>query len=67
MLHAGLSTREQADALAGRGVGLDAVACAVRELGGAVVVQSRDGLGCSVQLEFPERETHSNKRRRRRR
>ena len=71
VLQAGLSTREHADALAGRGVGLDAVACAVRELGGAVVVQSRDGLGCSVQIEIPEREAppapHHGKRRRRRR
>ena len=36
VLRPGFSTRETADALAGRGVGLDAVACAVRELGGQV-------------------------------
>jgi chemotaxis protein histidine kinase CheA len=59
VLHAGLSTRAQADALAGRGVGLDAVACAIRELGGTVAVQSRDGLGCSVQLEIPGPETQA--------
>lgn len=54
VLRPGFSTRGRADALAGRGVGLDAVACAIRELGGAIAIQSRDGLGCSVQLQIPE-------------
>lgn len=53
VLRAGLSSREEAGALAGRGVGLDAVACAARELGGRIAVQSRDGLGCTVELEIP--------------
>ena len=53
VLQSGLSTREDADALAGRGVGLDAVACAIREIGGQIVLQSRDGLGCTVELEIP--------------
>jgi chemotaxis protein histidine kinase CheA len=53
VLHSGLSTRDGADALAGRGVGLDAVACAVRELGGRITIQSRDGLGCTIELEIP--------------
>lgn len=53
VLQAGFSTRERADALAGRGVGLDAVACALRELGGQVAIESRDGLGCMVHLAIP--------------
>jgi len=53
VLQSGLSTRATADTLAGRGVGLDAVACAVREVGGQIAIQSRDGQGCTVQLEIP--------------
>lgn len=71
VLHPGFSTRDRADTLAGRGVGLDAVACALRQLGGAVTIASRDGLGCSVHLviPLPERtaEAPSRERRRRRR
>ncbi|MBX3027010.1 Hpt domain-containing protein [bacterium] len=55
VLQPGFSTRERADALAGRGVGLDAVACAIRALGGTVGIESRDGQGCAVRLEIPER------------
>ncbi|MFN8644473.1 MAG: ATP-binding protein [Candidatus Binatia bacterium] len=53
VLRAGFSTRAAADALAGRGVGLDAVASAIRDLGGDVAIESRDGLGCTVQLALP--------------
>ena len=53
VLQSGLSTRAEADTLAGRGVGLDAVACAVREVGGQIAIESRDGQGCTVQLEIP--------------
>ncbi len=53
VLQSGLSTRASADTLAGRGVGLDAVACALREIGGQIAIQSRDGQGCTVQLEIP--------------
>jgi chemotaxis protein histidine kinase CheA len=56
VLQSGFSTRQRADALAGRGVGLDAVACAIRELGGTTAVRSRDGLGCSVELQIPQAE-----------
>jgi chemotaxis protein histidine kinase CheA len=53
VLRAGFSTRDSADELAGRGVGLDAVTCTVRELGGEVGIESRDGAGCTVRLEIP--------------
>lgn len=53
VLEAGLSTRDGVDALAGRGVGLDAVAATARELGGTVTVESRDGQGCMVRLDLP--------------
>jgi chemotaxis protein histidine kinase CheA len=53
VLEAGLSTRDGVDALAGRGVGLDAVAATARELGGTVTVESRDGQGCTIRLDLP--------------
>jgi two-component system chemotaxis sensor kinase CheA len=53
VLRSGVSTRESADALAGRGVGLDAVAHAVSALGGDLAIESRDGLGCTIRLIVP--------------
>jgi two-component system chemotaxis sensor kinase CheA len=53
VLRSGLSTRGASDALAGRGVGLDAVAHAVREIGGDLDLESRDGLGCTVRIMLP--------------
>jgi len=53
VLRSGLSTRAGGDALAGRGVGLDAVAHAVRQLGGDLDLESRDGVGCTVRLMLP--------------
>jgi len=53
VLRSGVSTRAAADALAGRGVGLDAVAHAVGALGGDVAVESHDGTGCTVRLILP--------------
>jgi len=66
VLRAGLSTRAAADQLAGRGVGLDAVATAVRELGGELAVESRDGQGCTVRLDIPIQPRGNRKRRGRR-
>lgn len=49
----GLSTADTIDAVSGRGVGLDAVATAARELGGEVAVDSELGRGTTFQLTLP--------------
>jgi chemotaxis protein histidine kinase CheA len=49
----GFTTRESADMLAGRGVGLGLVRAAVRRLGGSVRISSRPGLGFSATIEVP--------------
>ena len=56
ILRSGVSTRAAADALAGRGVGLDAVAHSVHALGGDIEVESHDGIGCTVRLMLPMEE-----------
>ena len=49
----GFSTAEQVSGLAGRGVGLDVVAAAVRALGGTIAVRSRRGAGTAFLLDIP--------------
>jgi two-component system, chemotaxis family, sensor kinase CheA len=49
----GLTTREDADLLAGRGVGLDLARDAVRRLGGAIRLASRAGTGLTATIEVP--------------
>ena len=49
----GFSTRRQVSEVSGRGVGLDAVASAVRQLGGDVWIESQPGRGTSVMVEVP--------------
>jgi two-component system, chemotaxis family, sensor kinase CheA len=49
----GLSTREQATELSGRGVGLDAVKSAVERLGGKIGLRSAPGKGSRFTLELP--------------
>jgi two-component system, chemotaxis family, sensor kinase CheA len=49
----GLSTRRDADLLAGRGVGLDLARESVRRLGGAIRLTSRPGSGLRATLEVP--------------
>lgn len=49
----GLSIRDRAGHLAGRGVGMDAVADAVTALGGRVDVESERGVGTTVRLHLP--------------
>lgn len=49
----GLSARDRAGALAGRGVGMDAVQDAVTGLGGRVEVTSEPGVGTTVRLRLP--------------
>jgi signal transduction histidine kinase len=48
----GLSTSEMVTEAAGRGVGLDAVATALKELGGGIVVQDREGGGTRFSLKM---------------
>jgi chemosensory pili system protein ChpA (sensor histidine kinase/response regulator) len=50
----GLSTAIQVSAQAGRGVGMDAVAHAVRRMGGEVQVETWEGQGTAVRLYFPQ-------------
>lgn len=49
----GFSTRDTADPISGRGVGLDAVMLAVRELGGALTLTNQPGQGACFRLELP--------------
>jgi two-component system chemotaxis sensor kinase CheA len=50
---AGVSTKDEATELSGRGVGLGAVRAACREAGGTVVVTSQPGEGTSFRFRFP--------------
>ncbi len=47
------STRRQADDMSGRGVGLDVVQTAMRQLNGFVQVQSQAGRGATFTLDVP--------------
>lgn len=49
----GFSTRRQVSEVSGRGVGLDAVATTVRQLGGDVWIASEPGRGSRVLVEVP--------------
>ncbi|MBA3889775.1 MAG: response regulator [Gemmatimonadaceae bacterium] len=49
----GLSTRERATTLSGRGVGLGIVRVAVERVGGTVEVESSEGRGTTFVLEVP--------------
>ncbi len=49
----GLTTRDAADLLAGRGVGLDLAQDTIRRMGGAIRLSSRAGGGLSATLEVP--------------
>jgi chemotaxis protein histidine kinase CheA/CheY-like chemotaxis protein len=49
----GFSTRPGADELAGRGVGLDAVAAAIAGLGGEIAVDSKAGRGTRFRIWLP--------------
>ncbi len=49
----GLSTHEDADLLAGRGVGLNVARDMVRQLGGAMRLRSRPGTGLAATIEIP--------------
>lgn len=50
----GLSTASVVSDVAGRGVGLDAVATAIRRLRGDLTVETRSGLGTTFRLRVPQ-------------
>lgn len=49
----GFTTREQADAFSGRGVGMDVVRTALMDIRGAVTIESAVGKGTSFTLRLP--------------
>ena len=53
LLSIGISTRDDADELAGRGIGLDLVRESVARLGGEVAVTSQIGTGTTFTLRVP--------------
>ncbi|MEI9953797.1 MAG: ATP-binding protein [Pseudomonadota bacterium] len=53
----GLTTRQRADLLSGRGLGLDLVQDTVRRLGGTIRLQRRAGGGLSASFEMPSDQT----------
>ncbi len=50
----GLSTASAVSDVAGRGVGMDAVAATIRRLRGNLTVETRSGLGTTVRLRIPQ-------------
>jgi two-component system chemotaxis sensor kinase CheA len=50
---AGFSTAETTSDVSGRGVGMDAVRTAIRDLGGEVFMQSETGVGTTAQIRLP--------------
>ena len=53
LLLPGFSTRDETSQVSGRGIGLDAVAAAVRAVGGDVWLESQAGRGTTVTVEVP--------------
>jgi len=53
ILEPGFSTREAISEVSGRGVGMDVVANAVKELGGSLNILSEIGLGTRMIIRFP--------------
>ena len=49
----GLSRREEAGALSGRGVGMDAVHEAITALGGRLQINTRSGRGTLITVRLP--------------
>ncbi len=49
----GFTTRAHSDLLAGRGIGLDLAAAAIRRLGGTVRFASTEGRGATVTMDLP--------------
>lgn len=53
IFHAGFSTRESANEVSGRGVGMDVVRRNVEALGGIVTLTSAEGKGTTVGIKLP--------------
>jgi two-component system chemotaxis sensor kinase CheA len=53
----GFSTRDEVTEISGRGVGLDAIRAAVRNLGGDVRIESYRGSGTTLHVSVPNRRT----------
>lgn len=53
ILEPGFSTREAITQVSGRGVGMDVVANAVKELGGTLNIESEVGVGTRMIIRFP--------------
>jgi two-component system chemotaxis sensor kinase CheA len=53
LLNEGLSTRSSVSLTSGRGIGMSAVNHQVAELGGAISVQSQDGVGTCWRISIP--------------
>ena len=49
----GITTKDEADLLAGRGVGLDLALTMVRRMGGAIRLSRREGRGLTATLDVP--------------
>lgn len=55
IFHSGLSTREAATEVSGRGIGMDVAATAIDRLHGRIEVESTPGRGTSMRLSIPLR------------
>jgi two-component system chemotaxis sensor kinase CheA len=53
LFHPGFSTSDTTSDISGRGVGMDAVRVAIRELGGEVALTSEPGRGTSAEIRLP--------------
>jgi two-component system chemotaxis sensor kinase CheA len=53
LFHPGFSTAETTSDISGRGVGMDAVRVAIRELGGEVTLTSEPGQGTTAEIRLP--------------
>jgi chemosensory pili system protein ChpA (sensor histidine kinase/response regulator) len=53
ILHAGFSTAETITQISGRGVGMDVVNSEIRQMGGSVAIDSREGEGTAFTIRVP--------------
>jgi len=53
ILHAGFSTAEKVSQISGRGVGMDVVSAEIKQLGGAVTINSSWGKGTEFVIRLP--------------
>ncbi|TQV72301.1 chemotaxis protein CheA [Aliikangiella marina] len=53
IFHAGLSTAEKVTDLSGRGVGMDVVRKNINQIGGEVIIDSKEGQGTTLDIRLP--------------